>query len=201
MTLRDRVAVLMDGVLQQLASPQEVFRNPANLFVAAFIGSPPMNLVEARVEPDVVAFADYRLPLPRHADLSAYSGRSVILGIRPSDLEDADVWTGEERPIIEADVEVIEDLGSEVNVIVSINAPPVVTEETKAAIEDGGDQLGIPLVESEGTSTFTARVDPRSRARKGGRVRLSVDPERFHFFDPVTSNAISSRAHSASVAP
>jgi multiple sugar transport system ATP-binding protein len=198
MTLGDRVAVLKDGVLQQLASPQEVFRSPANLFVAAFIGSPPMNLVEARVGADEISFAGYRLPLRRHVDLSTHSGSTVILGIRPSDLEDADVWTGEQRPIIEADVEVIEDLGSEINVIVSINAPPVVTEETKAAIEDGADQSGIPLVESEGTSTFTARVDPRSRARKGGRVRLLVDPERFHFFDPGTGDAIAQREHSVS---
>jgi multiple sugar transport system ATP-binding protein len=193
MTLGDRVAVLRDGVLQQLASPQEVFRRPANLFVAAFIGSPPMNLVEAKVGNAEVSFGGYRLPLPRTTDLSDYEGRSVILGIRPSDLEDADVWTGEERPVIEAAVEIVEDLGTEMNLIFSVTAPPVVTEQTKAAVEDGGVEGEIPLITSEGTSTFTARVDPRSRARDGSRVRLSVDPERFHFFDPATSNAIYSK--------
>jgi multiple sugar transport system ATP-binding protein len=191
MTLGDRVAVLKDGVLQQLAPPQEVFRRPANLFVAAFIGSPPMNLVEAQVDRDEVSFGGYRLPLAKGSDLTAYQGRSVILGIRPSDLEDADVWTGESRPVMEANVEIVEDLGTEMNLIFTVDAPPVVTEQTKAAVEDSAAETGIPLIGSQGTSTFTARVDPRSRARAGSRVRLSVDPERFHFFDPDTSSALS----------
>jgi multiple sugar transport system ATP-binding protein len=195
MTLGDRVAVLKDGVLQQLAPPQEVFRDPANLFVAAFIGSPPMNLVEAQVGDAEVSFGGYRLPLPRQTDLSSYQGRSVILGIRPSDLEDADVWTGESRPVIEASVEIIEDLGTEMNLIFTVDAPPVITEQTRAAVEDRAAETGIPLIGSEGTSTFTARVDPRSRARAGTRVRLSVDPDRFHFFDPETSEAVSSKRH------
>ncbi|HEX3326184.1 MAG TPA: sn-glycerol-3-phosphate ABC transporter ATP-binding protein UgpC [Actinomycetota bacterium] len=199
MTLGDRVAVLKDGVLQQLASPQEVFRQPANLFVAAFIGSPPMNLVEAKVGDGDISFADYRLPLPSGTDLSEYRNRSVILGIRPSDLEDADVWTGENRPVIEANVEIVEDLGTEMNVIFSINAPPVVTEQTQAAEEDASTETGIPLIASEGTNTFTARVDPRCRARSGSRVRLSVDPDRFHFFDPETSTAVLSK-HPAGLA-
>ncbi len=199
MTLGDRVAVLKDGVLQQLASPQEVFRQPVNLFVAAFIGSPPMNLVEAKVGDGDISFADYRLPLPTGSDLSQYRNRSVILGIRPSDLEDADVWTGENRPVIEANVEIVEDLGTEMNVIFSINAPPVVTEQTQAAEEDASTETGIPLIASEGTNTFTARVDPRCRARSGSRVRLSVDPDRFHFFDPETSTAVLSK-HPAGLA-
>jgi multiple sugar transport system ATP-binding protein len=199
MTLGDRVAVLKDGVLQQLASPQEVFRKPTNLFVAAFIGSPPMNLVEAKVGDGDISFADYRLPLPAGADLSDYRNRSVILGIRPSDLEDADVWTGENRPVIEANVEIVEDLGTEMNLIFTVNAPPVVTEQTTAAKEDASTETGIPLIASEGTSTFTARVDPRCRARSGSRVRLSVDPDRFHFFDPETSTAVLSK-HPAGLA-
>jgi multiple sugar transport system ATP-binding protein len=190
MTLGDRVAVLKDGVLQQLAPPHEVFRQPANLFVAAFIGSPPMNLVEAQVGDAEISFGGYRLPLSPLSDLSSFRGRSVILGIRPSDLEDADVWTGESRPVIEADVEIIEDLGTEMNLIFSVNAPPVVTEQTRAAEEEGVVETGIPLIGSAGTSTFTARVDPRSRARAGSKVRLLVDPDRFHFFDPDTSDAI-----------
>ena len=156
MTLGDRVAVLRDGVLQQLASPQEVFRHPANLFVAAFIGSPPMNLVEAEVGGAEVSFGGYRLPIAKDIDLSAYHGRTVILGIRPSDLEDADVWSGERHPTIEATVEIIEDLGTEMHLIFTVNAPPVVTEQTRAAIEDGAADTGIPLIAREGTSTFTA---------------------------------------------
>jgi multiple sugar transport system ATP-binding protein len=190
MTLGDRVAVLKDGVLQQLAPPHEVFREPTNLFVAAFIGSPPMNLVEAEVGDAEISFGGYRLPLSPDADLSSFRGRSVILGIRPSDLEDADVWTGEGRPVIEADVEIIEDLGTEMNLIFTVNAPPVITEQTRAAEEEGVVETGIPLIDAVGTTTFTARVDPRSRARARSKVRLLVDPERFHFFDPDTSEAI-----------
>jgi multiple sugar transport system ATP-binding protein len=190
MTLGNRVAVLKDGVLQQLAPPHEVFRQPANLFVAAFIGSPPMNLVEAEVGDGEISFGGYRLPLSRETDLSSFRGRTVILGIRPSDLEDADVWSGENRPVIEANVEIVEDLGTEMNVIFTVHAPPVVTEQTKAAEEDSAAETGIPLIGSEGTSTFTARVDPRSQARAGSKVRLLIDPDRFHFFDPQTSDAV-----------
>jgi hypothetical protein len=85
------------------------------------------------------------------------------------------------------------------NVIFSINAPPVVTEQTQAAEEDASTETGIPLIASEGTNTFTARVDPRCRARSGSRVRLSVDPDRFHFFDPETSTAVLSK-HPAGLA-
>jgi len=98
MTLGDRVAVLRDGVLQQVDTPQTLFHDPANLFVAGFIGSPAMNLVEATVAGDELAFGGHRLPLPPNAKLEGYRDRSVILGIRPSDFEDADVWHDERRP-------------------------------------------------------------------------------------------------------
>jgi multiple sugar transport system ATP-binding protein len=76
------------------------------------------------------------------------------------------------------------------NVIFTVHAPPVVTVQTKAAEEDSAAETGIPLIGSEGTSTFTARVDPRSQARAGSKVRLLIDPDRFHFFDPQTSDAV-----------
>src|SRR5437868_6721656 len=85
MTLGERVAVLRDGVLQQVDVPQNLYEHPANLFVAAFIGSPPMNLVEAKVEERAVSFGEHRLPLSAGLSLDQYEGRSVILGIRPSD--------------------------------------------------------------------------------------------------------------------
>jgi multiple sugar transport system ATP-binding protein len=189
MTLGDRVAVLKDGRLQQVATPTELFNHPANLFVAAFIGSPSMNLVEARISGGTVSFGPYSLPLTPGIDLSGHTGDTVALGIRPSDLEDAEVWTSD-LPTIEAWVDVIEELGSEVHVLFTVDASPVITEDTKAAAtaEEGEDI--IPLTAAEGKTPFTARVDARTAARPGGLVRLSVDPRRLHFFNPQTGLAI-----------
>src|SRR5215472_6796283 len=119
MTLGDRVAVLKDGKLQQVATPTELFNHPANLFVAAFIGSPSMNLVEARVTSGTISFGPYSLPLPPDTDLSGHTGGTVALGIRPSDFEDAEVWRSD-LPTIEARVEVAEELGSEVHVLFTV---------------------------------------------------------------------------------
>jgi multiple sugar transport system ATP-binding protein len=189
MTLGERVAVLRDGLLQQVDSPQNLYNHPANLFVAAFIGSPPMNLVEAKVAGRNLSFAGFELPIAEDADLAPYNGRTVILGIRPSDLEDREVWRDDELPTIDVRADVTEELGSEVNVIFSIDAPPVETEETLAAASDEGEDL----LRLEDRAQFCARVDPRSQARPGADVTLSVDPARFHFFDPETGAAIEAR--------
>jgi multiple sugar transport system ATP-binding protein len=199
MTLGERVAVLREGVLQQVATPQELYKHPANLFVAAFIGSPPMNLAEATVGHEALAFGGFELPVPEGVDLKRYEDRTIILGIRPSDLEDAAVWRDDSLPTIEATADVTEDLGSEVNILFTVNAPPVATDETLAAAPDEGDQEPpSPLIAERGQSVFCARVDPRTAARPGQRVRLSVDPQRFHFFDPQTGKAL--RAPQAAVA-
>jgi multiple sugar transport system ATP-binding protein len=198
MTLGDRVAVLKDGVLQQVAPPQELYRAPVNLFVAAFIGSPPMNLVEARVEGRAVSFADFSLPLPDSVDLSAYQSRSVILGIRPSDMEDTAVWRTESLPVIEVTAEVTEELGSEVNVLFRINEPPVATEDIiAAAAVESDEEVLIPLIGEDDHTLFCARVDARTKARPGARVRLSLDPERFHYFDKDTGLRLGERADPA----
>jgi multiple sugar transport system ATP-binding protein len=190
MTLGQRVAVLRDGVLQQCDKPQNLYNHPANLFVAAFIGSPPMNLVEAAVDGDSVSFGSTTLPIA-DADLSGYRGRTVILGIRPSDLEDFEVWHTDALPTIEVVAEVTEELGSEVNIIFPIDAPPVMTEDTIAAASDEGDADQIPLIaDTQEQARFCARVDARTHCRPGNRVRLSIDPARFHFFDPDTGQAI-----------
>jgi multiple sugar transport system ATP-binding protein len=188
MTLGTRVAVVCDGVLQQVDSPQALFHNPVNLFVAGFIGSPTMNLVEAAVTGDKLEFGSHRLPVPPGTDLDAYSGRSVILGIRPSDFEDAEVWRDERLPVIEVTAEVVEDLGSEAH------APMVQVEGVDEDPEAGAP---IPLVAEEGTSIFTAAVDARTAARPGGPARLSVNPARFHFFDRDTGRAIRARPERA----
>jgi multiple sugar transport system ATP-binding protein len=191
MTLGDRVAVLKDGVLQQVDTPQQLFKAPANLFVAAFIGSPSMNLVEGKVAGGSVSFAGFSLPVPVDRNLSGYERRTVIVGLRPSDFEDADVWHRDGIPVIEVTPDVTEELGTEIHVIFSIDAPPVVTDQIAAAqSEEGGDEALAPLGDR---ATFTARVDPRSKARPRERVRLSIDPARLHFFDPATGEAIPAR--------
>jgi multiple sugar transport system ATP-binding protein len=191
MTLGHRVAVLRDGVLQQVDTPQNLYDHPANLFVAAFIGSPPMNLVTADVRGDRVRFAGFELPAGRR-DLAAYDGRSVILGIRPSDMEDVQVRPADGLPTIEVVADVTEELGSEVNVLFSIDAPPVTTEETRAVTEEGDEPL--LMVEESPRAVFCARVDARTDAKPGDRVTLSIDPSRFHAFDPVSGRAIETAA-------
>ena len=194
MTLGTRVAVVRDGLLQQVDTPQVLFHNPVNLFVAGFIGSPTMNLVQATVTGDKLEFGSHRLPVPPGTDLDAYNGRTVILGIRPSDFEDADVWRDERLPVIEVPVEVVEDLGSEVHVLFTVEAPPV---QVEGVDEDPEAGTPIPLVAAEGTSVFTAAVDTRTTARTGSTARLSVNPARFHFFDCDTGRAIRTRPASA----
>jgi multiple sugar transport system ATP-binding protein len=190
MTLGTRVAVLCDGVLQQVATPQTLFHDPVNLFVAGFIGSPAMNLVEATVGAEHLEFGSYRLPVPPGAELDAYRGRTVILGIRPSDFQDADVWRDERLPMVEVTADVVEDLGSEAHVLFTVDAPPVQVEGVDEDPEAGAP---IPLVAAEGTSVFTAAVDARTSAQPGRRVRLSVHPARFHFFDRETGRVIRTR--------
>jgi multiple sugar transport system ATP-binding protein len=193
MTLGHRVAVLKDGVLQQVDTPQTLYRHPSNLFVAAFMGSPPMNLVEAAVRGSTLSFGGTELPVDQSMDLRDYEGRNVILGIRPSDLEDTEVWRNEKLPTIDVVAEVTEELGSEVNVIFAVDAPPVTTEDTVAAASIEGENDDIPLIADPlNQARFCARVDARTKAAPGSSVRLSVDPARFHFFDPATGLAIES---------
>jgi len=190
MTLGHRVAVLKDGVLQQVAPPRELYRTPTNLFVAAFIGSPPMNLVEVQVRGRSVSFAGFTLPLAAGTDLSAHEGRRLILGFRPADMEDASVHPQETLPTIEATADVTEELGSEINVLFAVDAPPVETEDTIAAASEEGAVEGLTPIGGGDRAVLCARVDARSGARSGHPIRLTLDPERFHFFDPETGGAV-----------
>jgi multiple sugar transport system ATP-binding protein len=187
MTLGHRVAVLRDGVIQQVDTPQNLYMHPANLFVAAFIGSPPMNLVEAELHGDTLRFGGFEVPNTR--DLSGYAGSTVILGIRPSDLEDHEVWQSDTLPTIEVQADVIEELGSEVNVLFRVDAPPVAADVIRAAGEvDDDDEI---LLTAEGPACiFCARVDARTKAKPGRKITLSLDPGRFHYFDPQTGSAV-----------
>jgi multiple sugar transport system ATP-binding protein len=189
MTLGDRVCVLRDGILQQVDTPQELYRHPINLFVAAFIGSPPMNLVEAEVHGDRVRFGGWDLPSGATTDLHAFDGKRVILGVRPSDMEDAAVWHESSLPTIDVTAEVTEELGSEVNVLFAVDEPPVSAEEIRAATtEEGDDEL--MLASEASRCVFCASVDARTSIKPGGTITLTLDPDRFHYFDPSTGRAV-----------
>ena len=184
MTLGQRVAVLREGVLQQVDTPQTLFRRPANLFVAAFIGSPAMNLVEADVGDGLVRFAGYELPLPPGQELS---GR-LIVGIRPTDFADA-ASADPALPRLVVRPEVIEDLGSETHLIFPIDAPRVVAEAVQAAVEEVAEDEGALFADDQ-RSLFTARVNCDVAILSGTTVELAVDTRRMHFFDPVTGAAV-----------
>jgi multiple sugar transport system ATP-binding protein len=188
MTLGTRVAVLRDGVLQQCDSPQELFHRPANLFVAAFIGSPAMNLVEAEVDDDEVAFGGHRLALPAGSPLRGRR-RRVILGIRPTDFEAAGPTTDPALPRIRAKVDVVEKLGSESHLIFAVDAPRISAEAVRAAQESEDVDDGLLLADDE-RSQFTARVDGRFAVQAGDEVTLAVDAGALHAFDPDSGLAL-----------
>jgi multiple sugar transport system ATP-binding protein len=193
MTLGDRVAVLRAGVLQQVDTPQALFKHPVNLFVAAFMGSPSMNLVHADVRDGSLSFGGYTLPLPPQANADGLSGR-VILGIRPSDFEDAALGRDPQLPTIDVDVDVVEELGTEVHLIFGVAAPPLQSEHVTAALDEVDEEAQLLVHDDPGQrSSFTARVDPSTKARPGKRIRLTVDNRAFHFFDADTGEALADR--------
>jgi len=171
MTLGERVAVMRDGRILQVDTPQVLYAAPVNLFVAAFIGSPAMNLVEADVADGSVSFAGFRLPT------SVAGSRRVIAGIRPEAFEDAR-FADPSLPQLDVDVLVVEDLGADAHVIFEIDSPPVDVSEVREA---AGDEEALL---ASNRASFTARVDPQTAARPGRPLRLAVDPTKFHFFDP-----------------
>jgi multiple sugar transport system ATP-binding protein len=185
MTLGSRVAVLRRGVLQQCDTPQELFARPANLFVAAFIGSPAMNLVEADVQGGEARFGSCRLALL--GERARLQGR-VILGLRPHDLELAGPGTDPAWPRIPGRVEVVEELGTETQLVVGIDAPRLRAEAVRDALDAApGDDV---LLADEDRASLTAVVDPRWHPASGSVVELAIEPARLHAFDPATGAAI-----------
>ena len=189
MTLGDRVAVMRKGELQQLDTPQSLYRKPVNLFVAEFIGSPAMNLVEARIESGKVRFGAHALSLDGRSGLAAYEGRKVALGIRPEDMEDAELSDGPAESRLPVIVDLREDMGAEIFLHFSVDAPHVATKDVKEAVETD-DGVALEPQTASGTP-FIARVDRESRAREGDRIEVAVDTRMLHFFDLETGAAIS----------
>jgi multiple sugar transport system ATP-binding protein len=182
MTLGQRVAVMRDGKLLQVDEPQHLYENPRDLFVAAFIGSPAMNLVEATIAGGEIVFGQYRIPLADNRRGAVAGADRVVLGIRPESFEDA-AFAAPELPRIEVTVEVLEELGSDAHVFFGVDAPPI-TAETLETKEDDATLLTLER------ALFTARVDARTRARVHDRLELAVDPTRLQFFDPVTGRSL-----------
>jgi multiple sugar transport system ATP-binding protein len=195
MTMGDRVAVLRKGLLQQVDTPQFLYDHPGNLFVAGFIGSPAMNMVEADLARSdgsmAVEFGGSRLEVPEklmsaRSDLKGYEGKRVVVGVRPEDMEDASLVSdvpADRR--LRSTVILQEALGADVLVHFGVDAPPVMTEDARELAGDVGQELlqTVEQLSREGQSTWLARLNPRTNAREGGEIELAVDVNRLHFFD------------------
>jgi multiple sugar transport system ATP-binding protein len=174
MTLGQRVAVMRRGRIVQVDAPHVLYAEPRDLFVAGFIGSPAMNLLEATIEAGTVRFGQFSLPLA--AEHRPADG-PIVLGIRPESFEDATLAPS--QPTIDVSVEVLEDLGSDAHVFFTAETRAVTPE----ALESTDDARGLIAV---GGALVTARVHAGSAIRAGERATLAVDPRGLHFFDPAT---------------
>ena len=195
MTMGDRVAVLRKGRLQQVAPPEELYDHPVNVFVAGFIGSPAMNMLEARITRRdgalVAIVGEAELAVgDEHPSLARYDGRDVVLGIRPEDLEDAALANGEGAGRLKGRVELREALGPEVLVHFAIAARRAVTHELRELAEDVGDDRALGHLGARTCATVVGRFGPRSSVREGEEVEVVVDQRALHFFDPETELAI-----------
>ena len=202
MTLGDLVVVMNKGVLQQVASPQELYAHPTNLFVGGFIGSPAMNLVEATVSiadgATFVAFANQRLRVPPEVvaarpALAGFVGRPLILGIRPEDMDDAALAPSSDPDSrFPVTIDLHEGMGSDVYLHYSVDAPPVVTDDTRdlASDIDAKALEDLETQASEHKTTFITRASPETSARVGERSEIWVDTRKLYFFDPATGESI-----------
>ena len=194
MTLGDRVAVMRAGVLQQVGSPAELYADPANLFVAGFIGSPAMNFMAATVQDGRVTLPFGEIPLPD--DLRAASSRSgqVVAGIRPESFEDASlVGDAKDRgTTFRARIDLVESMGSEQYAYFKLQGERVESDELRELAEDAG----AAEVPSSGEGTVVARLDAASQVKRGEEAELWVDATRLHLFDPESGSSLK-RAESA----
>ena len=199
MTMGDRVAVMRKGLLQQVDDPQVLYDEPDNLFVAGFIGSPPMNMAEARIVEhgdglaaqigDQTLTLDPKVEVDRPA-IRGYVGKTVAIGIRSEDLSEPTPRNDvPEDQRIRSKAMLTEALGSEIVVHFAIEAASVQTEEAKELAEDAHSEDKIAGVEGPGTK-FVASFSPRSRVKPGDPIEVGVDTSRMYFFDLESGLAI-----------
>ncbi|MBD3923018.1 sn-glycerol-3-phosphate ABC transporter ATP-binding protein UgpC [Nocardioides cavernae] len=196
MTLGDRVAVLKRGILQQLASPRELYENPANLFVAGFIGSPPMNFLPAEVKGNQVELPFGTVTIPEDKAAKAQGKGLLIAGIRPEHFEDASVVDEDkvsDEATFHATVDVVEWLGNEAYAYIPFEAPPEVEKQLQQLERDlDGESLRTQLVVS---------LDGASRISEGDDATIWVDARKIHLFDPATGDNLTMDAERAGVVP
>jgi len=197
MTMGDRVAVLKRGELQQAAPPQELYERPDNLFVAGFIGSPSMNIAEADLVSDngttYVQLGKERIKVgdgafERYPRLKDYGQRRIIVGLRPEHFQRGADCPEDQR--VEVEVDLVEALGSDVLVHFRTEAPPVVTEDMREAVDDADAFAEMERQAKSGGQTFTARLEPRDMPKIGQRIQLGFRGDEFHFFDHSNGTAL-----------
>jgi multiple sugar transport system ATP-binding protein len=203
MTMGDRVAVMRKGVLQQVAPPEELYQQPQNMFVAGFIGSPAMNMLEATVrrekEATSVVAGEMSIGLSEkmlaaHPALQAYEGRAIVLGIRPEGLNDAALAGDDRQPRFRGHAELREALGSDVLMHFSVQARAAVTDEVRELAEDAGDDRAIGQLASLERATLVGRFGRQTRSREGDTIEVAIDESALHFFDASTGAAIGDEA-------
>ncbi|MFL5952860.1 MAG: ABC transporter ATP-binding protein [Gaiellaceae bacterium] len=201
MTMGDRVAVMRKGELQQVAEPQTLYDRPVNLFVGGFIGSPAMNMLDATIQASNGSLAakigDQTVALgnetlSQRPALRGYEGRNVIIGIRPEDLEDANLETdAPENRRLNGRLELREALGSEIMAHFAIKGAHAETDETRELAKDAGAEGTEPQIGvSEGEAIIVGRFGARSKVKQGDDVSAVVDTRALHFFDPETGSGI-----------
>ena len=186
LTLGDRVAVMRDGVLQQIDTPHTIFHRPSNVFVAGFIGSPSINLVEAKVADGFASFGQFKIPVGTEWNLQGRT--SVILGLRPSDFERVES-ENENLVVFSVEVEVVEDLGTEINLLFSVKSPRVESDKFGSSAVSGEGDVGL-LGVNAGECLFTVVLDSGTPIKSKQTMKLAIDPNRIYLFDSQTGLAI-----------
>jgi multiple sugar transport system ATP-binding protein len=196
MTLGDRVAVMRAGILQQVASPRELYERPRNIFVAGFIGSPAMNFFSGAIEGEAIRTPMGDVPLHdrvrRCLERHGAGKRAVIVGVRPEDFEDAAFapeghagWT------FEAPIELTESMGSEIYAHFSFDADEEMSGAAADELRELQEDAGTADVPQSGASGHAvARLDAASDVRAGGRTKLWLDTEKIHVFDPADGRSL-----------
>jgi multiple sugar transport system ATP-binding protein len=187
MTLGDRVAVMRAGLLQQVGSPQELYDNPNNLFVAGFIGSPAMNFMPAQVDGERAKLPMAEVPLPAAARQAG--ARNLIAGIRPEHFEDASLVPADKRShgaTFRTRIELVESMGSELYAHFDVEEADIQSQQLEELAEDAGTSE----VPGGSSGRVVARLDAASKVSEGGEAELWIDTDRIHYFDASSGSKI-----------